>query len=94
MGLLLHSLGLPRPVFFLWDHLLFCGLWTIIPAALPFWPNGLYIAAFFLHSFHIIGLLLPLDPLVKKWASTPINEFFNKFILIFLVLRLILIDMY
>ena len=63
--------------FILWhflDPFVFFGpliiLWAYGPLFLPFWPNGLYIAAFFLHSFHIIGLFLPLDPFVKKWAST------------------------
>ena len=41
-------------------------LWAGLPLFLPFWPNGLYFTAFFLHLFHIVGLLLPLGLSVKN----------------------------
>ena len=44
----------------------FIILWVYEPLFLSFWPNGLYFAGFFLHLFHIVGLLLPFGPFVKN----------------------------
>ena len=41
-------------------------LWVCWPLFLPFWSNGLYFTIFFLHLFHIFGLLLPSGHLVKS----------------------------
>ena len=64
MGLLLHPLGLPRPVLLSLRPLII--LWACEPSFLLFWPNGPYFTIFFLHLYHIVGLLLPLGPFVKN----------------------------
>ena len=64
MGLLLHSLGLPQPVCFLWSHLLFCG-----PMDHYSCHSGLMIFILLLslsYFFLIVGLLLLLGPFVEN----------------------------
>ena len=67
MGLLLHSLELPRPVCFLWGHLLFCGLVNYY-----FCHSGLMVFTLLL-SFSTLLILLSFfchGIFCQKWAST------------------------
>ena len=78
MSLLLHSLGLPWPVYLFWSHFVF--LWARGPLFLPFrfqWVLLFTMFSFFT-PFYIVGLLLL--ALLLKWALIKIKIFMHYFL--------------
>ena len=72
MSLLLHFLGLPWPICFLWSY------FVILPARgllfLPVRLNSFYFAIFFPHIFSYCWVSSAIGLFCQKWASTISNS--------------------